>query len=542
MSRQINIEKVEYQDLTLIKGIGITTESKLNDAGIYTISQLRDIAPETLSEIKGLSVNSAVRIIDAANLIMVSNGNEIKSVKPKEIADSNIIQTKDDKTLSTKKALVYVLPNAGFTALISFAANFMLLFYINIMGQPAIITGVIYSVSFLLFALSSIIWGVIADKIGKKKVLGITSTILALTFVLLWLPPTPTTSQTYGQIYMPLIIWLIIFLFLFRITAAGFQSTLYALLPELSTNEKNRVKVSMLNTLMATLGFVVGIMGPVILMSQATMDLDRSTPQLFYPISSIGRIIATQTFQFSIFIIIIFIIALILMQLIIKEQPKSNIDHTLKMKEVLRAITIPFKDKNYKTWLITTFLFWIPFVSFQYLLINMATFMFKLRGNEFILLVGIALIAGIMSFFVWQILTIKIGLKKTLTICLLTSGVGFSLISLLIIPMDHLLILIIATILVSIIACSLIGAMVFPLVITSNIIEKAEVRTGKSLGGTYYGTYSTMAALAAATTMLLVAIILHTLTTESPVTYGVLMGCNTLLVLIATIVLQKIEL
>ena len=61
----------------------------------------------------------------------------------------------------------------------------------------------------------------------------------------------------------------------------------------------------MLNTLMATLGFVVGIMGPVILMSQATKNLDRSAPQLYYPVSSIGRVIASQTLQFSIVIIIL---------------------------------------------------------------------------------------------------------------------------------------------------------------------------------------------------------------------------------------------
>ncbi len=56
---------------------------------------------------------------------------------------------------------------------------------------------------------------------------------------------------------------------------------------------------------MATLGFVVGIMGPVILMSQATKNLDRSAPQLYYPVSSIGRVIASQTLQFSIVIIIL---------------------------------------------------------------------------------------------------------------------------------------------------------------------------------------------------------------------------------------------
>ncbi len=87
------------------------------------------------------------------------------------------------------------------------------------MGQPAIITGAIYSVSLCLFAISSIIWGVIADKIGKKKVLSITGTLLAFAFILIWIPPTPTSSQAYGQAYIPLIMWLIIVSFLFRMTA-----------------------------------------------------------------------------------------------------------------------------------------------------------------------------------------------------------------------------------------------------------------------------------------------------------------------------------
>jgi len=46
---------------------------------------------------------------------------------------------------------------------------FTLLFYINIMGQPPLIVGAIYSATIFVYAVFCAIWGVIADKIGNKN-------------------------------------------------------------------------------------------------------------------------------------------------------------------------------------------------------------------------------------------------------------------------------------------------------------------------------------------------------------------------------------
>ncbi len=527
---------VDYQDLTIIKGIGPQTQLRLNDVGIFTVSQLKNTPIKVLSSIKGIGVSSAEKLISSTDLVL----NGTQSVYLDEELFTQTSQVKGQKTLSTKKALIYDLPDVGFTALLGTTVNFILLFYINIMGQPAIITGIIYSISLCLFAFSSIVWGVLADKIGKKKVLWISGVSMAFVFVLIWIPPTPTSNQPYNSIYLPLIIWLIIFSFLFRITAAGFQSSLYALLPELSTNAKNRVKISMLNTMMTTLGFVIGMIGPIIMMSQATQNLDRKNSQLYFPESSTGQVIASQIFQFSIIIIIIFLVCLVLMQSVIKEKPKSNFNYP-GINEILKNITIPFKDKNFRKWLMAYFFFWVPFVAFQYLLLNIATFMLKLRGNEFIILISVALTTAIFSFVIWQKIAIKMGLVKALSSCLLVTGIGFFLMVILTIPMTQLLVFVLGVSIVSILVSCLVGAMIFPLAISSNIIEHAEIRSGNSLSGSYYGAISTILALGSAMAMLLVSIFLQILKVENPITYGVIMVFCAVLIIIAVIILRKIE-
>ncbi len=537
MNMYLQEEKiVDYQDLTIIKGIGPQTQLRLNDVGIFTVSQLKNTPIKVLSSIKGIGVSSAEKLINSTALVL----NGTQSVYLDEELFTQTSQVKEQKTLSTKKALIYVLPNVGFTALLGITVNFILLFYINIMGQPAIITGIIYSISLCLFAFSSIVWGVLADKIGKKKVLWISGISMAFLFVLIWIPPTPTSSQSYGSIYLPLIIWLIVFSFLFRITAAGFQSSLYALLPELSTNSKNRVKISMLNTLMTTLGFIVGMIGPIVMMSLATQNFNRKDSQLYFPNSPTGRMIATQIFHFSIAIIIVFLVCLVLMQSVIKEKSNSNSTY-LGVSEVLRNIAIPFRDKNFRKWLMTYFFFWTPFVAFQYLLLNIATFMLKLRGNEFIILISVALTTAILSFVVWQKLAIKIGLIKALSICLMSSSIGFFLMIILTFPMTQLIVFILGVSLISILVSCLVGAMIFPLAISSNLIERAEIKTGNSLSGSYYGTISMILALGSAVAMLFVSIFLQILKVENLVTYGTIMAFCAVLIIIAVIILRRIR-
>ena len=320
----------------------------------------------------------------------------------------------EHKTLSTGQAIAYGLPNAGLQAIYAISVGFTLLFYINIMGQPPIVVGGIFAAGLAVYAIMCIISGAIADKIGKIKVMLISGPIMAVAFIFIWIPPIPDTK--FGQIYIPLIIWFIIFSFSFRIMIAAFQSSLLALFPELSTDEKNRVKVSMIGMLMTILGITIGIIGPFILMSNATQNLSRDDPNLFYKDSPSGRAIYAQIMFFVILTGIAFIILMILMMLIIKEPKRTNREKT-GLKEILKGLSEPLKDKNYRRWLITYFLLWIPFMAFQFLALNIATFVVELRGIEFLISILVGFISTIFSFVIWEKISQKFTLKKTFTIC-----------------------------------------------------------------------------------------------------------------------------
>ena len=458
--------------------------------------------------------------------------------KEENFKNKNIEQ--EPRILSTAKAIIFTLPNMGLTAILAIAVFFTLLLYINIMGQPPMIIGGIYSATIIVYAISCIFWGVVADKIGKKKVLLFSGPILAISFIFIWFPPIPT--GTYGEMYLPLIFWLIIFGFTFRIMIAAFQPIIYSLLPELSTDEQNRIKISMINMIMMILGTVIGTIGPIILMGDATKDLSRENPELYYPSSSIGRIIYTQIIFFASLMSLIFCLCFILMLLIIKEPPKHRVKK-LTFNKIYKDLAEPFKDKNYRIFLITFYLFWIPFVSFQYLFLNLATFVISFRGNEFILMAIIVFVFAAFSFIAWKTLSEKFGLKKTLSICLIFAISSFFLFFVLLIPMTIELILIVGIILISICFCSLVGTMVFPFAIMSDLIDNAELKADKILSGSYSGAFIMMGSLASATSLIIISIILELFGPETSFGYILVLSViGSSLLFVALIIFQKVQL
>jgi probable glucitol transport protein GutA len=452
---------------------------------------------------------------------------------------SNKTPQKELRVLSTGKAIIYTLPNMGLTALLAIIVFFSFLFYINIMGQPPLIIGAIFSATIFIYAIFCPIWGVIADKIGKKKVLLLSGPILAISFIFIWTPPIPTTA--YGVLYLPLILWLIIFGFTFRIMTAAVQPIIYSLLPELSTDEQNRVKISMINMIMIIIGTVIGTIGPIILMGDVTENLSREDPKLYYPISLIGKIIFTQVLFFASLTSIIFCICLILMLVFIKEPPKQTA-MKLSFKEMFKDLLGPFKDKNYGLFLMVFYLFWIPLVSFQFLVLNLATFVISMRGNEFILMAMVVIAFAAVSFIAWKKLSEKYGLKQTLSICLIFSIVSFILFSLLLVPIPSELVIIIGILLISLCFCSSVGTMVFPFAIMSDLIDNAEIKTGKILSGTYSGAFIMMGSLASASSVLIISVNLELYGPEAALGYIIILSLiGSTLLFVALIVFQKVE-
>ncbi|MHA1148693.1 MAG: MFS transporter [Promethearchaeota archaeon] len=459
------------------------------------------------------------------------------------MSEENTLSFKNEKCnevriLSTGKAVVFGLPNLGLTAVLGIMVSFTLIFYINILGQPPMIAGGIYSAALYLYALMCIFGGALSDKVGKKKVMAIAGPIITISFILIWIPPVPTTE--FGVAFPPLIITFAFWSFVFRIMVGWFQPTLYSFLPELSTEEQNRVKVSMINMLMMIGGTVIGAMVPIIMMGDATEGLSRDDPKLFLPESSVGEKIFYQTQIFATMVGILFLILFIIMMIIIKE-PEKNCEEKASLKEILRGALEPIKDPNYRLFLITFFLFWIPFVSFQYLILSLGTFLLQLRGNEFIILAGVALVAAIISFVIWSKFSERYGLKKSLTICLLFAGISFFLILILLIPMNHDLIFGIGILLISLCLCALVGTMVFPFAIISDIIDQAEARTGKLSSGSYSGAFTMMGSLASGTAMLIISAFLEVFGPEHPISYAFILSLGAAFILVAVVLFQKVK-
>ncbi len=444
---------------------------------------------------------------------------------------------KKERLMNIKEMVLIGLPNLGLTAILGIAVSFTVLFYINIMGQPPIVAGGIYSAALYFYAAMCVLGATIADKIGKKKVLLISGPITAISFIFIWIPPLPTTG--FGMPFLPLIAFLIFFFFIFRLMTGFFQPTLYSLLPELSTDEQNRVKASMVNMMMMLVGTVIGAIGPILLLGDATQGLTRDDPTLFITNSTIGQTIASEIIIFSAAICTIFFVLFVVMMIGITEPEKEKVSSSTK--EVVKNLAEPFKDKNARIWLICFFLFWIPFVALEYSLLNIATFVLRLRGPEFPLLALIALSAALGSFVVWNNLSKKKGLKKTLTICLLFSAIAFSLIIILLIPMDQELLIIVGTLVLSLCLMGLVGTMIFPFAITADIIDAAELKTGKALSGAYSGAFTMMGSLASGTSMLIISAFLEVLGAQNPLSFAVILLIGAGLMVLSIIILQRID-
>lgn len=422
----------------------------------------------------------------------------------------------ENRSLTTKQTIIYCLPNAGFNIILAIMVNFTLFFYINLMGQPPIIIGIILSLSLVIYAIMCAFWGSMADKVGINKILWFGSIFLAISSILYWTPPI--SNLGYGEMYLPLILWFLCFSLLFRVAGAAFQASIYSLIPYLSKNEQDRIKISLINMLMLTAGSIIGVMVPLIMLGEATKNLKRDNPLLYFPDSSIGKLIYLQVSIFSIILSIIFLTFLFLMQFKFRKGI-NKINRDFVQENIKKDSTAPFRDKNYRKWLIAFFLFWIPFVAFQYLILNIATYMLKLRGHEFMLLAGGALISVFLSFPLWQRITKKCGIKKTFVICLFSGSILFLLTIILILPFHHDLILWFGLVIVCLIICDLIGIMGLPLAIVSKFVDKAKQTSANPISGVYTGVFIMFGSFSAAFSMLFASAILQIFGPENPVSY-----------------------
>ncbi|MHA1148690.1 MAG: MFS transporter [Promethearchaeota archaeon] len=460
-----------------------------------------------------------------------------------QLENTNNTTFKELRTLSVGEAVAYSLPNAGTNAVLGIIVSFTILYYVNIMGIPPLIAGGIFSLAMYLYAFLCPIFGALCDKfetkIGRKKTMMLlTGPPYMIFFLLLWMNPIPPKNIEFGAIYLPIILWYTIFLFAFRFCGSAFAASYSALLPELSTDEKNRIMISTINMLVMIVGVAISMLGPIILLGDTTEGLSRDNPELYYPNSEIGRSISTGVIIFAIIMVILFIVSFIIMMIVIKEPDIKSC--SLTIHQVISDLGEPFKDNNYRYFLLAYFLLWIPLVSLNYLLMNLITFVIQLRGQEFIWFAGVAFISAVSAFLFWNKLSDNLGLKKTTSICIIISIIAFLLIYTLTLPMEHDLKVFYGFFVVGICLLGYVGSMIFPWAIVGDIVDSAELKTGRSLSGPYVGGFNFVLSFAAATSMLMISIFLELWGPQSPTAYALVFVFGAFLLGISVIIFQKV--
>jgi GPH family glycoside/pentoside/hexuronide:cation symporter len=451
---------------------------------------------------------------------------------------------KELRTLSKGQAFLYSLPNAGVTAILGIITSFIILYYVNIMGVPPIVQGAIFSIALYIYAFLCPLFGSLCNRLqsrfGRKKTLMlITGPIYALLSILLWLNPFPSADIPYSTPYLPVVLWLAVILISLRLVGSAFYSTYISLLPDLTTDEQNRIQASSIGMMTAIMGVAMSLFGPILLLSETTRNLSIEDPSLYYPTSPVGRDIAFGITIIGIFMALFFLVGYILMMIKIKEPPLECEDTPLKQAFV--DLKKPFKDKNFRSFLISYFLFWMPLVSLNYTLMPIATFLLDLRGNEFILLAIFAFGAAIAAFVIWTKLSLKWGLKKTTMACIFISIIALSMVFFLTFPMSHEVKLAYGLVVVCFCLMGYVGAMIFPFPIISDIIDTAEIKSGRSLSGPYSGAYNFVLSSAAATAMLVVTSILEIFGAQEPISFAMIFALGAILLVCSLLFFKKVN-
>ena len=161
------------------------------------------------------------------------------------------------------------------------------------------------------------------------------------------------------------------------------------------------------------------------------------------------------------------------------------------------------------------------------------------------IMVGIAFPIGMLSFIVWQKISQKIGVKKTLIASLIYSCISLSLILVFMIPMTQNIIFIAGIIIFTLCTCAMMGTMVFPYILVANLIDKAESKDqtdNKSLSGLYTGVYSMIGSFSSAFAILIVAIGLEIFRPGEAIGYIILIAIiSPILIIISLFILQKVK-
>lgn len=372
------------------------------------------------------------------------------------------------------------------TALIN---SYIFMFYTYTIGLDSFIVNLATGIATLLNGILAPIFGYLGDKrapgkFGKRKPLILAPLpLMLLSFILLWTPPIPT-----NEIQTPSIIFLFVFIIVFFIQYPLLRSTYLALMPELSTVQSNRIKISSYQGLISIFGSVLGILLPMILQSQ----LQNPREALYYTEDGhfLLRFLPIIAIIFALIAFLFTIWALYSSDesyLTNERDSCAPISDKKSIAEVFKSLLSPFADSNYAFFLFATLFFNAAMRMLVKILAPYLTFVLGFQGNQFNFFTFALLPFAVIGFIFWQKYTKKKGLKKSyLNSSLLISFALFAAL-LLYIPMEPQIVWTVTYVLIGFALMGMVAGYILPNPIVSQLSDASKKSPSGSNSGAYFG-------------------------------------------------------
>ncbi len=457
------------------------------------------------------------------------------------------------KVLPKRQFFGYAVGFVGPITLLSLVGVLLNLYYIYVIGLNAILSGFGLFIGLLTYAFFSLVWGNASDnavgrlarKYGKRRVfMGIALIPMVVTFFLLWVPPVKPANP--AEINWVVAAWLWGMSFLFHFFFSIFSPPYWALMPEISTNEDERLRLSIVQNLVSLIGTIFSILIPIILLSGAEWDQSLFWDAVQGTETAGERII----FQMTIYSLLFMALSLISVSITIVTVREPPILEKRMQRggfgQFYRSVFTPlWQNKDFTWWQGANFMINL---AARILLMDIMVFVrlvLKLEGIEWFIFLGVIIPVGAGAFVFFDKLKKKLGLKKTFLNGILLAAIVLLFAAIFFVDFPKDVSFGLGLVFVSLGIVALVGMMIFPTPVNSAFVDKGCALGGcdrTELSGKYSGIYLFFLYISSALASLIYTWILDRLGAENPVAIVLAMPVAGACILVGFFLFRKADL
>ncbi len=403
-------------------------------------------------------------------------------------------QKTDTRPLPPKEFYSYSIGYAGPMTLMSLLNILLVNYYIFVIGLDPLVSGLSLTIGLALLSFLSLYFGNLSDnfagkmaeKHGRRKPFILFGTVgMAISFILVWFPPVKPTIM--GATDWGTALWFWIFSAIFHVSLAAVATAYWALLPEISHKDDERMRISIVQNLLNLIATIISIVVPIIFLSGASWNqsLWYSDP------SGAGAGIINQMIFYSILFSVFTIVTIGFTVAFVKEPPLRQIKQekrpfTAFMKEMVQ----PLGRKDFAWFMISIFLINITMRILITDILLFVRIVLKLEGMQWFWFAAIVAGCGVIAFLGWGKMSNKLGLKKSFSWVLAITGVILITAFVFLFDLIPEVRFVTGVVLTSIGVAALVGMMIFPIPILAALIDKHKATLSPAEGDKLAGRYN----------------------------------------------------